>query len=607
MCGIAGQIGWDERYILSMENGYRQMLEAITNSEITGEGMYLRGNAALLRAGYAPDDEENAPMEFFYEGECYILAFDGELYNTSEIRRELKLLGHSFKTRSHTEVVGHAYIEWGRRCVERFNGDFAFAVWEERARHLFLARDRLGVKPMFYTQKRDSLIFASEIRTLLKHPGVEAVLDSEGVAELVFLGPDRTPGRGVLRGIEELPPGFIAEYDEDGFRKWRYWDLVDGECNDSFAYAAEKTRFLVLDTIQRQLAGDVPVCTFLSGGLNASVISSVADGILAEQGRRLHTFSVGYRDYANNFDYGVLEADIESFFIGIMNDSLEALHHNVILDTRELVPGLYEAAVARGLPGMADLDSSFLLLCREAKAHTAVALTGDCADELFGGRPWYRDEAFGEHEGFPWARLTKLSRSVLREEFCIDGAEYVESRCRKTLSEVSVAPLNRDERHVKEMMSLSYKWYMQTQLDSLDRMSRYSGLHIRVPFCDYRLFEYLYTVPWAYKEYNNTEKGLLREAMRGLLPVEVLERAKSPYPKTHNPSYMRAVSSHMRRVLEDGSSPVLKIVKREALEALLRENTHLSWYGQQMTTPQAIAYFLQVNHWMESFNVRVTV
>ena len=254
---------------------------------------------------------------------------------------------------------------------------------------------------------------------------------------------------------------------------------------------------------------------------------------------------------------------------------------------------------------MADVDSSLLLFFRAIKKHATVALSGECADEIFGGYPWYRDREIRERYGFPWAQSTGRRQAMLRDEFKIDGAEYIDARYRKTLSETSVAPSNSDERRMKEMVNLNFKWFMQTLIDRTDRMARYTGVEARMPLCDYRIAEYLYTIPWSYKDYNNMEKGLLREAMRGILPDEVLWRKKSPYPKTHNPSYMRAVSKHMRGVLEDESSPVLRIVKKEALEKLLTEYEPVPWYGQLMTTPQTIAYFLQMNFWLKHFDVRI--
>ncbi|MDR0446107.1 MAG: asparagine synthase (glutamine-hydrolyzing) [Oscillospiraceae bacterium] len=607
MCGIAGQIRRDEGFIAPRAEIYSEMQAALKRRGPDQDGIYTDASAALIHTRLAVIDIENGrqPMHFNARGERFTLVYNGELYNTAELRRELRLLGHEFETRSDTEVLGRAYIEWGRECVGRLNGIFAFAVWEANARRLFLARDRVGVKPLFYTLREDSIIFASEIPALLAHPDVPAELDADGIAELIFLGPGRTPGSGVLRGIRELEPGSSAEFTRRDFITRKYWSLVDGECTDSFAEAVEKTRYLVRDAIRRQLVSDVPICTFLSGGLDSGIISSVARDALAERGERLKTFTVGYRDNKKFFKAGKFQPNSDEDYIAPMNEYLGAEGHTVTLDTEQLVPALYEAAEARGLPGMGDVDSSLLLFCREVKKHVTVALSGECADEIFGGYPWYRDREIRDRDGFPWAQSTAKRQAMLRGEHKIDGAEFVDARYRDTVKQASVAPANSEERRVKEMVNLNFKWFMQTLLDRKDRMSMYSGLEVRVPFCDHRIAEYLYTLPWAYKDHGGYEKGLLREAARGLLPEEVLWRKTSPYPKTHNPAYLAAVASRLRAVLEDEASPVLEIVKKEALEALITDDGSQPWYGQLMTAPQTIAYFLQMNYWLKRFNVRI--
>jgi asparagine synthase (glutamine-hydrolysing) len=608
MCGIAGQIFRDGTDAAEGGRGYGDMLAALKRRGPDQDGICADGPAALIHARLAVIDIENGrqPMQLPARGERFTVVYNGELYNTDELRRELISLGHTFGTRSDTEVLGRAYIEWGGECVSRLNGIFAFAVWESAARRLFLARDRIGVKPLFYTLRKDSLIFASEIPALLAHPDIDAELDAEGIAELVFLGPGRTPGYGVLRGIEELEPGCTAELTRGGFAKRRYWSLTDSVCRDSFEDAVEKTRFLARDAIRRQLVSDVPVCAFLSGGLDSGIISAFAAQALGERGETLKTFTVGYRDNEKYFKAGKFQPGSDDGYAALMNARLGAEGHKVTLGTRELTAALYDAAEARGLPGMGDVDSSLLLFCREVKKYATVALSGECADEIFGGYPWYRDREIRERDGFPWARSAARRQAMLRGEHKIDGAEFALERYRATIASTSVAPENAPERRVKEMVNLNFRWFMQTLLDRKDRMSMYSGLEVRVPFCDHRIAEYLYTLPWEYKDRGGREKGLLREAMRGVLPEEILWRKKSPYPKTHNPGYLAAVKSELGAVLSDPSSPVLEIVKKEALEALADDSGSEPWYGQLMTAPQTIAYFLQMNHWLKKFKVRIS-
>ena len=614
MCGIAGQIGRDPRAIQGNYAAYCAMQRTLARRGPDQRGLYISGRAALLHARLAVVDPENGcqPLQLDWQGESYTLVYNGELYNTPELRAVLAARGHTFASRSDTEVLLHAYAEWGASCVDRFNGIFAFAVWAARAGRLFLARDRCGVKPLFYAKTADSLLFGSEIKTLLAHPAVPPRVDAEGLAEVLLLGPGRTPGSGVFQNVHELLPGQYALYEADTGRLLlhRYWRLVDHEHPDDFAATARKVRDLVLDAIERQLVSDVPVATFLSGGLDSSLISAVADAQFTAQGKTLQTFSVGYKDNKRYFHATKFQPGADAPFIRKMNEVLHARHHWVTLDTPQLVPALYEAVEARDLPGMADVDASLLAFCRCIKPHATVALSGECADEIFGGYPWYRDPTVRERYGFPWAQSTAYRAGFIKPGVLdgIDPAAFVDARYRQTLEETSVRPdLSPLERRMRQMVNLNFTWFMQTLLDRKDRMSMYSGLEVRVPFCDHRIAAYLYSVPWEYKDYQGKEKGLLREAMRGVLPDEVLWRKKSPYPKTWNPGYLAAVSAELTKVIEDPAAPLLRVVRADALEQLLASGAEnpVPWYGQLMTTPQTIAWFLQLNHWLQTYKVEL--
>lgn len=614
MCGIAGQIGRDPRVIQGQYAAYCAMQRTLARRGPDQRGMYISGRAALIHARLAVVDLENGcqPMQLDWQGESYTLVYNGELYNTPELRALLETRGHVFTGRSDTEVLLHAYAEWGASCVDRFNGIFAFAVWAARAGKLFLARDRCGVKPLFYAQTDDSLLFGSEIKTLLAHPAVPPRVDAQGLAEVLLLGPGRVPGSGVFQNVHELLPGQYALYEADSGRLLlhRYWRLVDHEHPDDFPATVRRVRDLVMDAIQRQLVSDVPVATFLSGGLDSSLISAVADAQFAARGRTLQTFSVGYKDNKRYFHATKFQPGADAPFIRRMNEFLHAEHHWVTLDTPDLIPALYEAVEARDLPGMADVDASLLAFCQRIKPHATVALSGECADEIFGGYPWYRDPTIREKYGFPWAQSTAYRAGFIRPGV-LDGIEpeaFVDGWYRKTLEETSVRPgLSSLEQRMRQMMNLNFTWFMQTLLDRKDRMSMYSGLEVRVPFCDHRIAEYLYSVPWEFKDYQGKEKGLLREAMEGVLPPEVLWRKKSPYPKTWNPDYLAAVSQELKNVLADPAAPLLGVIRADALETLLASGADnpVPWYGQLMTTPQTIAWFLQFNHWLQTYKVEL--
>ena len=319
------------------------------------------------------------------------------------------------------------------------------------------------------------------------------------------------------------------------------------------------------------------------------------------------TFSVTYDNNEKYFKENKFQPNRDSEFIKKMVKYLDCEHHLITLSNKDLANALFDAVDARDLPGMSDVDSSLLLFCKEIKKHCTVALSGECADEIFGGYPWYRDKEIRAINGFPWAQSTQYRKTFLKTDFKIlDAEDYVYSRYKNTLINTSkiqgISPLGA---RMKEMMKLNLDWFMQTLLDRKDRMSMYNALEVRVPFCDYRIAEYLYSVPWKYKDYKSYEKGLLRQAMRDILPEEVLWRKKSPYPKTHNPEYLKLVSEMLSEIIENPASKIFKFIKKEELQKLLNTEENEPWYGQLMTTPQTIAYFVQINYWLEKYNITI--
>ncbi len=605
MCAIAG--------ILDLQGSpeiFDKMLATMARRGPDGRGICQKENKALLHARLSIIDPQGGkqPMELLHRGETYVITYNGELYNGPELRRELTDLGHVFTGRSDTEVLLHGYAQWKEQVLERLNGIYAFAVWEQNRGRVFLARDRIGVKPLFFKRHKGGLLFASEIKTILAYPGVDALLDSEGAAQLLLLGPGRIPGSGVFRGIEELEPGCCGFYEDGKLTAWRYWKLTDREHTDSFAETSETVRALLLDAIRRQMVSDVPIGTFLSGGLDSSIISAVCARELAEKGERLHTFSV---DYANNdkfFVPGKFQPNSDPEFIRIMQMAIGSEHHLTVLTPQQLIGAIEDSTVARDLPGMADVDSSLNLFCGEIRPHVTVALSGECADEIFGGYPWYRDPAIRNADGFPWAQTTGERADFLAPwlKERLDAEDYVMEHYRQTVQQADILPeTGAEDRRMKEMVNLNFRWFMQTLLDRKDRMSMYHGLEVRVPFCDHRIAEYLYGVPWHMKDHEGREKGLLRHAVDGLLPDAVLHRKKSPYPKTHDPEYERLAAGLLRQVLEDPAAPIFQIVSKDALEALLTQAFPWPWYGQLMRRPQTIVYMLQINFWLKRYSVRI--
>lgn len=608
MCGIAGNInfnntGYGDRI-------YQKMQSSIKRRGPDQDGIYKTTNATLIHTRLSVVDLENGiqPMSYKTDGNTYTLVYNGELYNTEDIRKRLLEKNYKFKGHSDTEVLLLSYVEWGEKCVEMFNGIFAFAIWDEKNQKLFFARDRIGVKPFFYSIIDKEFVFGSEIKALLRHPFIRPEIDVNSISDLILLGPGRTPGYGVFKNIYEIKPAECGFFSKEGLKIYKYWELKDKEFTDTFEETVEKVKFLVTDSITRQLVSDVPVCTFLSGGLDSSIITSIASRYFKERGETLNTFSVDYIDNDKYFQKSKFQPNSDDEFINIMTKYLGTKHEKFIIDTPQLVDALFTAVDARDLPGMADVDSSLLLFCKRIKEFSTVALSGECADEIFGGYPWYQDEKIRNEQSFPWSKSIDYRSSFLNDCITekINAEEYVSQRYNKTVSEADkVVNISELESRMKEMMKLNLDWFMQTLLDRKDRMSMYNGLEVRVPFCDYRIAEYLYTVPWEFKNYQNREKGLLRKAMEDILPEEIAWRKKSPYPKTHNPAYLKTVSDLLHGIIAKPYSPILQILKKEEIENLLKSTSQTPWYGQLMTVPQTIAYFVQLNYWLEKYDIKI--
>lgn len=600
MCGIAGVIG-----VETAEETLNKMLKTMTRRGPDATGICAVEGGWLLHARLAVVDlcGGQQPMQLQHGQEIYTIVYNGELYNTMRLRQELAQLGHVFSGHSDTEVLLHSYAQWGEKCLNRLNGIYAFAIWESKRRSLFVARDRIGVKPFFYTEK-GGFLFASEIKTLLAHPQVPAQLDREGAAQILLLGPGRIPGSGVFKDIFELEPGEAGRYENGCFRKWRYWKLQDREHRENFDETAEHVRQLVLDAVLSQTVSDVPIGTFLSGGLDSSLITAICAKKMGS--KALPTFSVDYVDNDKYFVPSKFQPNSDGEYIRLMQETFRTDHHWCILSPEDLLEALEEATYARDLPGMADVDFSLLAFCKQIKPHVTVALSGECADEIFGGYPWYRDPEIRNQDGFPWAQNTAFRCSLLRPNLAekLDGVSFVREQYEKTCAQSDVLPdCTPQERRMKQMVNLNFRWFMQTLLDRKDRMSMYSGLEVRVPFCDYRIAEYLYGVPWAFKDYRNKEKGLLRTAMEGILPEKVLWRKKSPYPKTQDPRYLELVQDRMTQLLTQRSAPLFELIAPESIRRLMTEEPQWPWYGQLMRRPQTIAYFLQINSWLEQYDV----
>ena len=610
MCGIAGWLSFEED-VREKRDALEAMSATLANRGPDDRGMYITPSAGLVHRRLAVVDIAGGrqPMR---EGD-YTIVYNGELYNTEELRRELAGLGWGFRGHSDTEVLLKAFVQWGEGCLEWLSGIYAFAVWNKTQRKLFAARDRVGVKPFFFYEDGHRFIFGSVIPTLTAAApwceGLAPRLDEEGRRELFLLGPGRRPGSGVLKGYRELEPGHCLWYGPEGLSVRRYWDLKARPHTEGRQETIDRVRFLVEDAVRRQLVSDVPLCAMLSGGLDSSILSALAGAEYRKQGKTLHTWSVDYADSSQYFRAGRFVPSEDAPYAAEMAERIGSEHHIVTLDNVELADALPLAAVERGLPGMADVDSSLLLFCRAIREKFTVGLSGECADELFGGYPWYhRDEILFE-ECFPWSRSVSVREQILSPAAVgTNGEDWLREVYRSAVARTDLLP--GEDAHaarMRQMFRLNFDWFMQTLLARKDTMSMAYGLEMRVPFADERIVEYAYNLPWELKNLDGREKGILRAAFEDMLTPGVTWRKKSPYPKTFHPAYFLRVLELYQRRLERPGGALLQLVDTAALKALAADPSGLKepWYGQLMRTPQVFAWLVMLDVWMERFHVEL--
>ncbi|MFW6006890.1 MAG: asparagine synthase (glutamine-hydrolyzing) [Halanaerobiales bacterium] len=612
MCGIAGWFDW-KKNISHQKNILEKMKESQKHRGPDESGEWISKHIGLVHRRLIVIDPEGGkqPMVKNTRNNKYVLVYNGELYNTGEIRKKLKNEGYSFKGHSDTEVVLTSYIEWGKNCVKHFNGIFAFAIWDKKKEQLYLARDRIGVKPLFYSITENGFIFASEIKGLLAHPEIKPIINEKGMAEIFAMGPGRTPGFGVFKQIKEIKPGYYLTFNKNGLEKNQYWSPVNKHHQDSLENTIEKVRNLFIDSVKRQLISDVPICTLLSGGLDSSAITSIASETLKNtKNKQLNTYSVDYEGNDKYFTRNEFQPDKDTHWIKKVSDYSNTFHHQIIISNQDLINNLKNGVRARDLPGMADIDVSLYLFCQQIKKDFTVAVSGECADEIFGGYPWFYNDK--KNKTFPWMRnidnrLNILSSPILDK---IQPKSYLDWRYQQALREVPGLPEeNTKTTEKRKLFYMNLTRWMPVLLDRKDRMSMYTGLEVRVPFCDHRLVEYVWNIPWEMKNYKNMRKGILREALKGILPEDVRTRPKNPYPKTFNPAYFSATKKMILNILNNPNSPLLNFINPEQIKKLTQKDSDydIPWFGQLMKLPQLFAYLIQVNFWLKEYKVKVDI
>ena len=615
MCGISGFCNLKADYL--QREGYWNsvlidMREAIARRGNDETGEWLARTVGLSHTRLSIRDLKTGrqPIVKNINGNDYVIAYNGEIYNTDELKNVLIKRGYVFKTTTDTEVILFLYIEYGEKCVDMLNGIFSFAIWDGGEERLALFRDRSGIKPLFYTIYNNTLVFGSEIKALFKFPEVKAETDLNSFREIIGIGPARTAGNGVFKNIFEVKPGCFAVFSQGGFKEYEYWSLVSRPHKESYEETVAHTAFLLKDAVEKQMVSDVPVCTFLSGGIDSSVVTALATNFLKKEGKKLNTFSFDFSKNDIYFKSNSFQPEQDRPYVDKMLDVYDVNHTYLMCDEKDLAELLKDSTEAKDLPGMADIDASLLYFCRLVKERNKVALTGECADEIFGGYPWFHKKEAFESSTFPWSMDLQARTFLFNENFIkkLELKDYIDARYKESIQKVPILEgESKEEKRRREISFLNQKWFMTTLLDRMDRTSMYSGLEARVPFADHRIIEYIWNVPWEFKCRNGVVKGLLRDACKGLLPDELLWRKKSPYPKTYNPEYENILKNKIREILDDKNSPVLPIIdKDKVLEFIkLPSNYGKPFFGQLMAGPQTLAYIIQINYWLKIYNCEV--
>ncbi|MEZ0070611.1 asparagine synthase (glutamine-hydrolyzing) [Streptacidiphilus sp. MAP12-20] len=585
MCGITGWVAFDRD--LSTEHATDTTLGAMTETMLCrgpdAGGVWLDRHVGLGHRRLAVIDIEGGtqPMTVDQDGRTLLaVSYSGEIYNYRELRDQLAARGHSFRTRSDTEVALHAYLEWGEDFTAHLNGMYAFALWDTRREELLLVRDRMGIKPLYWFETSDGVIFGSEPKAILAHPAVTAAVDVEGFAELLAFV--KTPGHAVYRGMRELRPGHTLRVRREGITERRYWSLEAREHTDDLDTTIGHVRELLDDIVARQLVADVPLCTLLSGGLDSSVITALAAKGLAETGHGpVRSFAVDFVGQTENFRPDALRGTPDGPFAHALATHVAADHSVVLLDTADLMNRANRDVVvtARDLPfSLGEGDTSLYLLFKEIRRRSTVAISGEAADEVFGGYSWFHDPQAVNSGTFPWlfaieqgfaAQNTRLAPNALLAPGLLaklDIPGYQRARYEEALADAPrLAGETSLERRMREVSYLHLTRFVQILLDRKDRASMATGLEVRVPFCDHRLVQYVFNAPWAMKSFDGREKSLLRAACRDVLPDSIAERVKSPYPSTQDPRYAEALRADLHDLLADPNAAVRDLLDLPAV------------------------------------------
>lgn len=565
-------------------------------------------NQNFLLAGYIPGTfpHKIQPVTSKYGDNSYTLLFDGFISNPEEIAMELEIQQLHTEKMSLEELLLLSFYRNGTDFVKQLRGAFALAIYDQNYKTLYLFRDALGLRPLFYCHQAGTLIFASEIKGLFPYPGIEAVLDKDGLTELLALGPARKSGSAIFSGISEVKPGHFITFGRDIFLEESYHHFTLEEHKDSYEDTMENISYLLNQSFDSLKGSVMPYASLLSGGLDSSVVTAK---LAPDTASPLATYSLEFDNSRQFFKANAFQPALDTPFAEKMVTYLGTKHTVCNCSNKNQFDYLKKSVLAHDLPAMADVDASYLYFCEKVGNQHKIIFTGECADEIFCGYPWYHNN----HEDlktFPWSADLSPRLALLKDELIssLPIREYVETAYSDSCSEIGLDGKNTPTEYLhQKIFYLTVRYFMQTLVNRGDRAAAVNSMDARVPFAHQALTEYLFHVPFEMKAKNGERKHLLRAYAANLLPEEIRIRKKSPYPKTYDPEYETMVNNKLLAELRKPDCPLLAIADRQKAENFCRQAKDLGrpWYGQLMAGPQLSAYYLQILYWIEEYNIQL--
>lgn len=612
---MSGMVGWVDfrRNLAAHDDTLHTMTETMRKRGPDTKGIWISRHAAFGHRGLSTMNREGGrqPLSAETDRGQLVVACIGEIYNRRELRREMEGLGGRLKSGSDAEILLQCYLHWGSQCVERLNGMFAFAVWDGGARRLIIGRDFLGLKPLYYFEYPGGVLLASEPKGIMTNPLFEARLDVSAIPILLqprLARPEETP----LIGLRQVPPAHVVTYSEAGLYQRQYWKLTSAPHQDSFSETAHHVRALMEDSVRRQIATDVPCGAMLSGGIDSTSVSALAMKVLQEgnSDSALDTFCVQFESDAAHFAPTELRPEVDAPYAAMAAEHLGTRHDTVTATMQDLIDVIPATRDARDLPGWGQFDASMYLLFRQMRRKCTVALTGEAADEFFGGYPYFFKPDLIQRNQFPWLGDGPRLSDYLSADFLVRVNPQEDERARysQLISEVPrLAGEDPENARMREVFYLGMCGPLAVILDREERMSMSLGLEVRLPFCDQQLVEYVWNVPWSMKSCGGV-KGLLKAAMADILPAATLARKKSAYPHVQNPQYDQAIIREATLVINDKSSPVAMMFDTLRLNSLIEEikaDKIQSPLPGGVSGARLLIQLVEMHRWIENYKVSI--